>query len=139
MNTYVALIILLLSVIPTVLPAAETNVTGKWTYEKEVGDADGKKYPHKTEMNLNQEGDSLTGTVVQTSDAPWMREITGRSIEITDGNVEGNKVSFRIQIVTSRNQRVSQYDGIVEDGHFTGILKFRGIGISETFDAKRSQ
>jgi len=139
LRTYTALIIFAAALIPLALCAADQDISGKWFYEKQVGDADGKSYPHRTEMNLKQEGDKLTGTVVQTSEAPWMREITGRSIEITDGKVDGNKVSFRIQIETSRNQRVSQYDGAVEEGHFKGTLKFRGIGITEKFDAKRTQ
>ena len=38
----------------------------------------------------------LTGTVVPVSAAPWMRESTGRAVDISDGKVDGDKFSFKV-------------------------------------------
>src|SRR5712675_189516 len=80
------------------LTAQVASLNGKWVIEKEVGDADGKKYSHTTVLTLKNDGGSLTGTVVQTSDAPWMKSATGRSFEISDGKVEDNKFSFKLTV-----------------------------------------
>jgi hypothetical protein len=65
------------------------DIDGKWSYEKQVGDADGKTYPHQSVFTLKNDGGSLTGSVVQTSEAPWMRPLTGKSLEISEGKVDG--------------------------------------------------
>lgn len=117
--------------------ALAANIDGKWTSERQVGDRDGKTYAHTTTFSLKSDGDTLTGTVVQTSGAPWMSETNGRSIEISDGKVEGNKFSFRIKLDTKQGEKTVVYEGTVEGDRMKGVTKFRGIGQTWEFEAKR--
>src|SRR6266446_2176692 len=72
------------------------SIDGKWISETKVGDADGGTYTHTSTFTLKSDGGVLTGTVVQVSGAPWMRERTGRLIEIRDGKIDGDKFSFKV-------------------------------------------
>ena len=119
------------------LTAHAASIDGKWTSEKEVGDADGKTYAHKSILSLKSDGGSLTGTVVQTSAAPWMSETNGRSFDISDGKIDGDKFSFKLRIENAKGEQVSVYEGTVEGDELKGTLKFRGIGITQAFEAKR--
>jgi hypothetical protein len=115
------------------------SIDGKWISEREVGDADGKTYAHTTTLTLKSENGLLTGTVVSVSAAPWMRENTGRSIEIKDGKVDGDKFSFKVTTESKQGERTAVYEGTVVDDHLKGIIKFRGIGQTWTLDAKTSR
>ena len=73
------------------LTAFAASIDGKWISEREVGAADGKTYTHTTTLTFKNDGGLLTGTVEQISAAPWMAETNGRSIEIRDGKIDGDK------------------------------------------------
>jgi hypothetical protein len=113
------------------------SIDGKWLSERQVGDADGKTYSHQSIFTLKASDGVLTGTCVQTSAAPWMAELTGRSLEILDGKIDGERFSFKLKIVNKNGERYSVYEGTVEGDQLKGTLKFRGIGITESFSAKR--
>lgn len=115
------------------------DIDGKWICDKQVGDADGKTYSHRSVFTLKNDGGSLTGSVVQTSEAPWMRTLTGKSLEIGDGKVDGEKFSFKVKIETDKGERTSVYEGTIDGDQLKGTLKFRGIGITEQFVAKRAK
>ena len=121
------------------LTALAASIDGTWISEKQVGDADGKSYAHQSTLTLKNTGGVLTGTVVQTSAAPWMRELNGRSIEISDGKMDGEKFSFKLRIESKQGERTSVYEGTVEGDQLKGTVKFRGIGITQPFDAKRAK
>jgi hypothetical protein len=121
----------------TSLPAADIN--GKWICDKQVGDADGKTYPHQSVFTLKNDSGVLTGSVVQTSTAPWMSQMTGKSLEISDGKVDGKKFSFKLKIETDKGERTSVYEGTIDGDRLKGTLKFRGIGITEQFLAERAK
>jgi hypothetical protein len=121
------------------LTALAASIDGTWISEKQVGDADGKTYAHQSTLTLKNNDGVLTGTVVQTSAAPWMRELTGQSIEISDGKVDGEKFSFKLKIESKQGERISVYEGTVEGDQLKGTVKFRGIGITQPFDAKRAK
>jgi len=74
------------------LSALAANIDGKWISERQVGAADGKTYAHTTTLTLKNDAGVLTGTVVQTSAAPWMSESNGRSVDISDGKIDGRQV-----------------------------------------------
>ena len=114
------------------------GIDGKWIWERQVGDADGKTYLHTSTFALKSEDGKLTGTVVQVSAAPWMKEMTGRVIEIVDGKVDGNKFSFKVQMEIERGVRTTMYEGTVEGDQLKGSVKYRGIGIMEPFQATRA-
>ena len=121
------------------LTASADGIDGTWISDKQVGDADGKTYAHRSTITLKNTGGVLTGTVVQTSAAPWMRELNGRSIEISDGKVDGDKVSFKLKVESKEGERTSVYEGTVGDDQLKGTVKFRGIGITQPFDPKRAK
>ena len=121
------------------LTALAASIDGTWISKKEVGDADGKTYAHQSILTLKDTGGVLTGTVVQTSAAPWMRELTGRSLEISDGKVDGEKFSFKLKIENKQGERISVYEGTIDGDQLKGTVKFRGIGITQPFDAKRTK
>ena len=120
------------------LTALAAGIDGKWISERQVGAADGKTYPHTTVFALKSDGDSLTGTVVQTSAAPWMSESNGRSVDISDGKIDGDKFSFKLTMETKQGERTVVYEGTIEADQLKGTMKFRGIGITQPFDAKRA-
>jgi len=121
------------------LTALAAGIDGTWISDKQVGDADGKTYAHQSTITLKNSDGVLTGTVVQTSDAPWMRELNGRSIEISDGKIDGQKFSFKLKIESKQGERTSVYEGTIEGDQLKGTVKFRGIGITQPFDAKRAK
>lgn len=103
-----------------------------------MGAADGKTYAHTTTLTLKNDAGVLTGTVVQTSAAPWMSESNGRPVDITDGKVDGDKFSFKLTMETKQGEKTVVYEGTIEGDQLKGTMKFRGIGITQPFDAKRA-
>jgi hypothetical protein len=132
----VAITTLILCMVSLVATAA--SIDGKWISEREVGAADGKTYSHTTTLTLKSEGDLLAGTVVQVSAAPWMAETNGRSFDIKDGKIDGDKFSFKVTTENKQGERTAVYEGTVVGDHLKGVIKFRGIGQTWTLDAKRS-
>ena len=120
------------------LIAQAAGIDGKWISEREVGAADGKTYTHTTTLTLKYENSTLTGTIVQVSAAPWMAETNGRSFDIKDGKVEGDKFSFKVTTENKQGERTAVYEGTVVGDRLKGIIKFRGIGQTWTLDAKRA-
>jgi hypothetical protein len=119
------------------LTALAGDINGKWTSEMQVGDADGKTYSHVSTFTLKNEGGTLTGTLVQVSEAPWMKDMTGRMVEISDGKVEGDTYSFKVKIESKNGERTAIYEGRIEGDQLKGTIKYRGIGITRPFEAKR--
>src|SRR5260221_12773801 len=119
--------------------AAGADIDGKWITERQVGDADGKSHSHTSTFTFNNVDGVLTGSVVQVSAAPWMKEMTGRTVEIQDGKVEGDKFSFKIKLETARGDRTAVYEGAIEGDELKGTTKYRGIGITEPFHSKRAK
>ena len=117
-------------------PAA--TIDGKWIAERQVGAADGKTYTHTTTITLKSDGGALTGTIVQTSEAPWMAQGNGRSSEISDGKIDGNKFSFKVKTESKQGEKTAVYEGVFEGDHLKGVIKFRGIGQSWDLDARRA-
>jgi hypothetical protein len=120
------------------LSAFAASIDGKWISERQVGAADGKTYAHTTTLTLKNDAGVLTGTVVQTSAAPWMSESNGRPVDITDGRVDGDKFSFKLTMETKQGEKTVVYEGTIEGDQLKGTMKFRGIGITQPFDAKRA-
>lgn len=114
-----------------------SGIDGKWRSEREVGDSDGKTYSHVTILDLKSEGNSFTGTVVWTSPAPWMKELNGKSFDVIDGKVDGEKYTFKVVHEDERGSRTSIYEGKLQADQMKGVVKFRGIGQTWDFDAKR--
>lgn len=119
------------------LTALAAGIDGKWISETQVGDADGT-YTHTSTFTFKNDGGSLNGTLVQVSVAPWMKEMNGRVLDISDGKVEGDKFTFKVKLDTKQGEKTAVYEGSVAGEQLKGIIKYRGIGITRPFEAKRA-
>ena len=82
------------------------DVSGKWTFEQ-AGRQGGT--PRQVTITLKADGAKLTGSV------PGMGR-GGADVppsEITDGTVDGNKVSFSVTREFNGNKMVTEYEGTV--------------------------
>ena len=119
--------------------AFAAGIDGKWISEMSVGDADGITYTLTSTFVLKSDGGSLTGTVVQTSEAPWAKGINGKMFEISDGKIDGKKFSFKVTVETKTGTRTAVYEGSINDDELKGAINYRGIGITRPFEAKRAR
>jgi hypothetical protein len=81
------------------------DATGKWTYEQ-AGRNGGPA--RQVTITLKQDGTKLTGSVPgfgRGGDAP--------PIEIQDGKVDGNNVSFTVKRTTPNGDMVTKYEGTI--------------------------
>jgi hypothetical protein len=82
------------------------DASGKWTYE---GPGRGGNPGRSMTITLKADGATLTGTVPAGGrgggDTP--------PIEITDGKVDGNNVSFTVKREFNGNSMVIKYEGVV--------------------------
>jgi len=65
-------------------------------------------------------------------------DLNGRSFDITDGKVDGNTFSFKLTLQRKAGDRTSVYEGTLEGDHLKGTIKYRGIGQTRPFEAKRA-
>lgn len=122
----------------TSLTALAAGIDGKWISETQVGDADGKTYAHTSTFTFKNDGGSLGGTLVQVCAAPWMIEMNGRVLDVIDGKLEGDKFSFKVKLDTRQGEKTAVYEGTLADDQLKGIIKYRGIGITRPFEARRA-
>ena len=87
--------------------AFAADVTGKWTYEM-AGRQGGN--PRPVTLNLKADGSKLTGTVTG-----MMGRGGGgggpQDMEIQNGKVDGNNVSFETKMEFNGNARITKYEG----------------------------
>lgn len=113
-------------VLGTALPALAADVTGTWKWSVERNGQ-----TRETTLKLKQEGDKLTGT------------ITGREnteIQIEDGKVDGDKVSFKVTMEFNGNKFVRTYEGKVSGDTIKGESKAERNGQTQSreWEAKKS-
>jgi hypothetical protein len=85
--------------------AFAADVTGKWTYTMQGRDGT----PREMSITLKQDGNTLTGSV------PGMGRggQGGTPTEITNGKVDGDKVSFDVVREFNGNKMTTKYEGTV--------------------------
>jgi hypothetical protein len=85
--------------------AFAADVTGKWTYTMQGRDGT----PREMSITLKQDGNTLTGSV------PGMGRggQGGAPTEITNGKVDGDKVSFDVVREFNGNKMTTKYEGTV--------------------------
>jgi hypothetical protein len=101
--------------------AMAADATGKWTFEQ-PGRGGGPGRP--TTITLKQDGAKLTGSVPgfgRGGDNP------PPPTEITDGKVDGNKVSFSVKRSTPNGEFVTKYEGEI-DGDTMKLKITRDMG-----------
>lgn len=77
------------------------DVTGKWTFEMQ-----GRNGPQNVTLDLKSSGATLTGTV------SGMGRGGGNPIEISDGKIDGNNLSFAVKLEFNGNSIVTTYKGV---------------------------
>jgi len=107
----------------------EAGVDGEW--ESSVPGMDGK--PMKYTYDFKTDGDKLTGTTVGYG---------GREMEIEDGKIDGNNISFKTVTRNMGMKTTSKYTGLfLGDTLKLSLITNMGNGDSPpmTFDAKRAE
>ncbi len=92
-------------------PAFAADVTGKWSGE--VGDGG-----FTITVNFHQDGTKLTGTI----DGPG-----GQPMEIKDGKIEGNKLSYSVTFDGGGGQMKMVQEGVVNGDEITLTIKMEGM------------
>jgi hypothetical protein len=82
------------------------DVSGKWTYE---GPGRGGNPGRPVTITLKADGATLTGTVP----AGGRGGADNPPIEITDGKVDGDNISFTVKREFNGNSMVIKYEGVV--------------------------
>src|SRR4051812_3206660 len=81
--------------------ALAADVDGKWTAEVE-----GRRGTITQTLVLKASGNNLTGS---------LEGVRGGSVDISDGAIDGNKVSFKVIREFNGNQFTQQYKGTLSD------------------------
>jgi len=98
------------------------DVTGKWSF-----DTQGRNGPMTQTLTLKQDGGSLSGTVTGGR---------GGEVQISDGKVDGNNVSFSVVREFRGNQMTIKYHGVISGDEMKLTIE-TGRGPQEV-TAKRS-
>jgi hypothetical protein len=87
------------------ISAFGADVTGKWTYSMQGRDGT----PREVSITLKQEGNTVTGSV------PGMGRggQGGEPTQITNGKVDGDKVTFEVVREFNGNKMTTKYEGNV--------------------------
>lgn len=99
------------------------DVTGKWSYEVQ-----GRAGAMTQTLNLKQDGSQLTGTVSGGR---------GGEVQISDGKVDGDNVSFTVVREFQGNKFTTKYSGKVAGDELKLTIE-GGRGGSVEVTAKRS-
>src|SRR5271166_1752147 len=75
------------------------DATGKWSFETQ-----GRNGPMTQTLSLKQDGGSLSGTLAGGR---------GGEVQISDGKVDGDKVSFSVVREFRGNQMTIKYNGVI--------------------------
>jgi hypothetical protein len=75
------------------------DATGKWSFETQ-----GRNGPTTQTLSLKQDGGSLTGTLAGGR---------GGEVQISDGKVDGDHVSFNVVREFRGNQMTIKYTGVI--------------------------
>lgn len=87
--------------------AVAADVSGKWTYE---GPGRGGNPGRPVTITLKQDGSTLTGSVpgfARGGDTP-------PDNPISNGKVDGNKISFEVKMSMQGNDIVTKYEGTLD-------------------------
>jgi len=106
MTKKLLLVTTLLLVVALAVFAAD--ITGKWTYET-AGRNGGQA--RTTAMNLKADGAKLTGTVSGGAGGRRGGGNAPADVEISNGKIDGNNVSFEVKRTTQNGDFVTKYEG----------------------------
>jgi hypothetical protein len=89
----------------SVFAAMAADVNGKWTYEQP---GRGSGTPARVTLNLKASGTALTGSVVRPG-----RGGDSTESQISEGKIDGDKISFKVTTQMGGNSMTSEYTGTV--------------------------
>lgn len=132
MKTVVTFFVLLAMVCGVALAA---DVSGKWTAERKMKTQDGEERTITSTLNLKADGDKLTGSVTTSFGGG-----EGRTVEIQDGKIDGNKISFiTVQPGRQGGEMKIKWEATVDGNEMKGTQAREGApeGRSNPFTAKK--
>ena len=104
------------------MAALAADVTGKW-----VAQIPGRNGNQETTFNLKQEGSTVTGTIAG-----------GRGDQtISDGKVDGDNISFAVNLEFNGNKITQNYKGTVSGSEIKFTREGGGRGGPVEFTAKK--
>jgi hypothetical protein len=106
--------------------ALAADVTGKWTATMQGRDGNTREVVY----NLKAEGDKLTGTTTG---------FRGQELQIQDGKVDGDKISFVTKAEFNGNTMVITYKGTVSGDEIKFSQQREGADQAREFVAKRAK
>ena len=103
--------------------ALAADPSGKWSYETQ-----GRRGPQTVTLTLKASGDALTGSISGGR---------GGDVEISDGKVNGDDISFSVVREFQGNQFTTKYTGKIS-GDTMNLTIDGGRGGPQTVTAKRT-
>jgi hypothetical protein len=117
--------------------AMAADVTGKWVSERKMPGRDGGEERTITmTFDLKADGSKLTGTVTTSMGGGQMQP---RPAEITDGKIDGNKISFKVSREGKQGTMTMIYTATVEGDLMKGEAAREGGDRTMPFEAKRAK
>ena len=112
------------------------DITGMWVAENKMTTPNGDERTITITFDLKADGAKLTGTVL-TVGGMGKREPT--PVEIQDGKIDGNKVSFMTVVQSQRGERKTRYEATIDGDQMTGTSAVEGApeGRTMKFTAKK--
>jgi len=108
--------LLLIGLLPSLQAA---DITGTWVWS--TPGRDGGE-PRKSTLVLKADGEKLTGKMK----TPGRQGAEPREIEIKDGKIKGDEVSFNVVYEFGGNQRTIKYAGKVTGDTLKGTIQMEG-------------
>ena len=106
--------------------ALAADVTGKWTASMPGRDGNTREVTY----NFKADGDKLTGTTTG---------FRGQELQLMDGKVSGDDISFKTKVEFNGNTMVSVYKGKISGDEIKFSVQREGADQSREFTAKRAK
>jgi hypothetical protein len=116
---------ILVAVTMTAALALGADVSGKWVASVQGRDGQAREVTY----NFKSDGDTLTGTVAGPRG----------DMEISDGKIDGDKISFKTKVEFNGNAMVMVYQGVVNGDEIKFTQTREGGDRSREFTAKRAK
>jgi len=112
--------------------AADSKADGTWTWTMQGREG---STPRKMTLKLKTEGEKLTGKLTM----PGRQGAEPREVEIQEGKIKGEEISFNVVREFNGNKMVSKYTGKIAGDAIKGKMEFERNGekMSRDWEAKR--
>ena len=114
-------------------PLQAQDVTGDWTLTYSQMGRDGQSMERTMEITFQQDGADVTGTTMMQmrgrgggGDPPAPQEVA-----ISDGKMEGDKLTFLISRGTAERTMTLTFNGTVSGGTMEGTMTMSGMRASD--------